>query len=116
MMVQCEIRDIETGASGPDYLDWKEQNRVFSDLVAIDMNGKFNLTGAGEPIAIKGWRVTTGFYDLLGAQPSVGRSFLPEESVAGNNRVVVLSHQLWEDQFNADPEFIGEQIILDGEP
>jgi len=116
MVVQCEIRDLESNASGPDYLDWKEQNKVFSDLVAIDMDSKFNLTGAGEPIAIKGWRVTTGLYDLLGAQPSVGRSFLPEESVAGNNRVVVLSHQLWEDQFSADPEFIGEQIVLDGEP
>jgi len=115
MVVQCEIRDIETNASGPDYLDWKEQNEVFSDLVAIDMDGKFNLTGAGEPIVIKGWRVTTNFHDLLGAQPSVGRSFLPEESVAGDNRVVILSHQLWENHFNADAECIGEQIILDGE-
>jgi len=116
MAIQCDIRDIETGASGPDYLDWKQQNEVFSELVAIDMDGTFNLTGAGDPVAIKGWRVTTGFYDLLGAPPSVGRSFLPEEAVTGNNRVVILSHQLWEDQFNADPELIGEQITLDGEP
>jgi putative ABC transport system permease protein len=115
MAIQCEIQDIKTGASGPDYLDWKEQNKVFSDLVAIDMDGKFNLTGAGEPISIKGWRVTTNFYDSLGAKPSIGRGFLPEESIAGNNQVVILSHQLWENQFNADPEFIGEQIILDGE-
>jgi len=115
MAIQCEIRDIEAGASGPDYLDWKEQNEVFSDLIAIDMNGKFNLTGAGEPVSIKGWRVTTNFYDSLGAKPSIGRGFLPEESITGNNQVVILSHQLWENQFNADPEFIGEQIILDGE-
>ena len=67
MVVQCEIRDLETNASGPDYLDWKEQNQVFSDLIAIDVDRKFNLTGAGEPIAIKGWRVTTNFCDLLGA-------------------------------------------------
>ena len=87
MAIQCEIRDLETNASGPDYLDWKAQNEVFSDLVAIDMDSKFNLTGAGEPIAIKGWRVTTGFYDLLGAQPSMGRGFLPEESVAGGGSV-----------------------------
>lgn len=115
MMVQCRIGDIETASSGPDYLDWKEQNQVFSDLVAIERDGKFNLTGAGDPIAIKGWRVTTNFYDVLGAQPSVGRSFLPEESVAGDNRVVILSHQLWEDRFNADPELIGKPIMLNGE-
>ena len=115
VVVQCEIRNIETSASGPDYLDWKKQNDVFSDLAAIDMDRKFNLTGAGEPIAIEGWQVTTNFYDLLGIQPSVGRSFLPEESIAGNNRVVILSHQLWETHFSADPECIGEQIVLDGE-
>jgi len=115
MLLRCHIRGLDTGASGPDYLDWKEQNEVFSDLVAIDGDSKFNLTGAGEPIAIRGWRVTTNFYDLLGAKPSVGRGFLPEESIAGNNRVVILSQQLWENQFNADPGFIGEQIILDGE-
>jgi len=116
MVVQCEIRDLETQASGPDYLDWKEQNGVFSDLVAVDTDRTFNLSGTGEPIAIQGWRVTTNFYDLLGAEPSLGRPFLPEESTAGNHRVVILSHQLWESQFNADPELIGEQIILDEEP
>ena len=116
MLVQSEIRDLETGVSGPDYLDWNEQNEVFSDLVAIEREGKFYLTGAGDPIAIKGWRVTTNFYDVMGAQPSMGRSFLPEESVAGDHRVVILSHQLWENQFNADPELIGQPIILNEEP
>jgi len=116
MMVQCEIRDLEYKASGPDYLDWKEQNGVFSDLVAIDPDRTFNLSGTGEPIAIKGWRVTTNLYDLLGAEPALGRPFLPEESTAGNHRVVILSHQLWESQFKADPELIGEQIILNEEP
>ena len=116
MLVRCEIRGLDTQASGPDYLDWRIQSETFSELAAIEMGAKINMTGIENPMTLKGWRITTNLYDLLGAKPSMGRGFLPEESIAGNNRVVILSHQLWEDQFNADPEFIGEQINLDGEP
>ena len=116
MLVRCDIRGLDTGASGPDYLDWGVQNKAFSELAAIDMDAKINMTGIENPKTLKAWRITTNLYDLLGVKPSMGRSFLPEESIVGNHRVVILSHQLWEDQFNADPGFIGEQISLDGEP
>jgi len=116
MLVRCDIRGLDTQASGPDYLDWKVQNKAFSELTAIEMEAKINLTGIENPKTLKGWRVTTDLYDLLDTKPSMGRGFLPEESIDGNNRVVILSHQFWEDQFNANPEFIGEQISLDGEP
>ena len=69
MLVRCDIRGLDTGASGPDYLDWKVQNEVFSELAAIERDAKINMTGIENPMTLKGWRVTTDFYDLLAAKP-----------------------------------------------
>ena len=39
----------------------------------------------------------------LRIQPARGRSFLPEETVAGRNRVALIAHGLWQRQFAGDP-------------
>ncbi|HEX8089541.1 MAG TPA: ABC transporter permease, partial [Blastocatellia bacterium] len=65
-------------ASYPDFADLKSQNQVFDDMAAFRSRG-YTLTGAGEPERIEGARVSASFFQLLGAEPYVGRAFLPEE-------------------------------------
>jgi putative ABC transport system permease protein len=59
-------------------------------------------------------RMTSGAFQALGTQPSLGRTFLPEDDAVGASPAVVLSHGLWENRFGQDPDILGRQIQLDG--
>jgi putative ABC transport system permease protein len=102
-------------ASGPNYIDWAERNQVMDGLCAAT-RGPLNLTGSGEPLALKGFRVTANFFDVMKPEMALGRGFRPDESQAGSFRVTVLSHDLWRDRFGSDPSIVGKTIALDGAP
>jgi putative ABC transport system permease protein len=60
--------------------------------------------------------VTVDFFALLGVRPAAGRAFLPQEDAPGGERVVILSHALWQQSFGGDPQMVGRQIKVDGQP
>jgi putative ABC transport system permease protein len=97
--------------SYPNLLDWREQNRVFTEIAATRFVS-YNLTGVDEPERLQGRDVTANFFDVLGVKPALGRSFLPEEDHANSNRVVILSHGLWQRRFGSDPKILGKQLTL----
>jgi predicted permease len=103
----------EFSVSPGNFLDWKSQNTVFERLVAFN-GSSFNLIGTGDPEQLRGQRVTEGFLAMLGAQPELGRDFLPEEDQPGRNNVVILSHGLWQRRFGGDPKIINQPITLSG--
>ena len=88
--------------------------KSFEDVAAYSAWG-FSLTGAGEPEQLKGARVTTNLFRLLGIRPALGRGFIPEEGTPGRGRVAVLGHGLWHRRFAADPQIAGKAITLNGE-
>jgi putative ABC transport system permease protein len=104
----------QNSASAPDFMDWREQNTAFASLSAWTTHD-FNLTGKERPERILGARVSANFFQTLGAQPVIGRTFRTEEEQGGGNRVAILNYGLWHDRFNANPQEIGEKITLDGE-
>ncbi|MGH9938261.1 MAG: ABC transporter permease, partial [Blastocatellia bacterium] len=64
-----------------------------------------------------GETVSGNYFDVLGAPPTLGRGFRPEEDRAPNTHpVVVLSHGLWRRRFNADPAIVGRSVYLNGHP
>jgi putative ABC transport system permease protein len=97
-----------------NYYAWREQSQVFENLAAWQILLE-NLTDVGEPEQISGQSVSASFFPLLGVEPALGRSFLPEEDRRGNHHVVMLSHSLWERRFGGDPKIIGRKIILGNE-
>ncbi|MCI0487985.1 MAG: ABC transporter permease [Blastocatellia bacterium] len=101
-------------SSAADFADWREQNQSFEGLAALSGTMR-NLTGAGEPLRVSSYRVSSNFFSILGASPALGRTFLPEEEQPGNNHVAVLSYALWQRQFGGDPNIIGQPIKLDRE-
>ena len=101
----------EREASFPDYLDWKEQNRVF-DGVAGYTRREFTLTGNDAPDRITGAAVTDNFFQVLGVDASRGRRFEAGEERTGAERVVILGNNLWKRRFNSDPSVIGRSLKL----
>ena len=100
--------------SVPTLEDWKTQNTVFAGISAYWFTS-FNLQGSDTPQRIPGLNVSANYFDVLGAKPALGRAFLPGEDVAGNERVVVLSNELWRRNFAANPNVINQTIPLNGQ-
>jgi putative ABC transport system permease protein len=97
-----------------DFLEYRRLNSVFQGMSALTP-ADFNLTGAGEPERVYGARVSANFFSLIGVQAHRGRTFLPEEDEPGRDRVVVISHRLWETRFGSDPNIERRAVDLDGE-
>ncbi len=95
------------------YLDVKTQNQVF-EATAVTIGASFNLTGQGGPEHVDGARVSSSFFPLFAAQPSLGRVLLPEEDEPGKAAVVILGHGFWQRRFGSDPGVIGKTLILSG--
>src|SRR5438105_6826791 len=97
----------DVGVAAGEYLDYRDQNRSFVQTAAYQNDG-FNLTGAGTPLRINATRATPSLFPLLGVRPILGRTFTEEESVAGADSVVVISHDLWQRQYAQSPGVLGQ--------
>ena len=98
--------------SYPNYEDYRDQNRIFSGLVA-QIFPAMSLSGGGEPERVVGAVVTGNYFDVLGVKAAVGRTFLPDEdAVEGKFPVVVLGYPLWQRRFGGDRALIGKVIVL----
>lgn len=95
--------------------NWKSRNRVFGDITAAVDLARVNLTGAGEPEELFAGEVTADFFQMIGVEPVLGRSFSPQEDKRGHDRVAILSHGLWRRRFASDTGVIGRSIVLNGE-
>ena len=64
-----------------------------------------------------GMAVTTGFFQMLGVNPPIGRAFTAEESeVPGRGNVVLLSHEFWQSEFASNPSVIGRTVRINTTP
>ncbi|HEY6307530.1 MAG TPA: ABC transporter permease [Candidatus Angelobacter sp.] len=102
-------------ASAPDYLDWKENNRVLESLSAWT-SSEFNLNHADAPQRVQGSRVSANLFHTLDVRPEVGRDFLESDAQPGAGKVVIVSHGLWRDRLHADPDLTTKTLTLEGEP
>jgi predicted permease len=96
-----------------NFADWRAQNQVFTDVVALRYSSA-SLTGDPSPEQALGGGVTPNFFDVLGVQPALGRRWTEEED-AKNSKVVVLSYTLWQRRYGSDPNIVGRGILMNGE-
>ncbi|MGH9936763.1 MAG: ABC transporter permease, partial [Blastocatellia bacterium] len=106
------IRDDIT--SYPNFQDWRDQNKTFQGMAGV-RSLNFNLTGVGEPEELRAADVSVNFFQLMGVSPARGRGFTAEEEQPGKNKIVVLSHGLWQRRFGGDPGILNKTISLNGE-
>jgi putative ABC transport system permease protein len=97
-----------------DYVDWRDQSKVFEHVAVYTNQSVSTLTDGNEALHVQGESVSADLFPLLGIQPALGRVFLPKEDEPGNH-VVILSHELWQRRFGADPNILGRTLTLDGQ-
>ncbi len=98
-----------------NFLEWERRTTSFSAMGLAEPFG-YDLTGQPPPVPLDAWRVTEGFFDALGVEPVVGRTFLAEEYVPDAPPVVLLSHEVWQQRYGSDPDIVGRRIEIDFTP
>jgi putative ABC transport system permease protein len=101
--------------SEPNFLQYQEQNHVFEQIATFNSAG-LTLTDGANPERVRGARVSANFFNLLGVQPAVGHTFLPEDGQPGHNEVAVISHDFWQRRFGSDQNIVGRKILIEAKP
>jgi len=102
--------------SYPMFKDFRDREGVFDgvlgwrpDVAALD-DGK-----GTEQVEVA--LVSAGYFDVLGAPPALGRTFVAEDETApGANPVIVLAHDFWRTRFGGDPNVAGRTLLINGSP
>ncbi|HEY5087410.1 MAG TPA: ABC transporter permease, partial [Gemmatimonadaceae bacterium] len=103
------------GPSRAVYEEVRAKARLYQDLAAFYYpEGGATLVSRGNPERIVVASGTSNLFPVLGVAPALGRNFAPSEERTGNDNVVMLSHDLWQQRFGGDPAIVGRAITLDG--
>lgn len=97
------------------FLEWRKRWSAAEQIALLD-DRTFNLTSGGEPEKVEAERISANLFPLLGVQPQLGRNFRDEEDAEGRDQVVLLSDSLWRRRFHADPNVLGQKIVLNDKP
>ena len=101
--------------SHPNGEDIQLRAQSFSG-VALEIFGTVSMTINGHPDAFNANLVSGNYFDVLGVQAALGRTFRPDEDrEAGAGPVIVLNHGFWERKFAANPNVIGQNVLLNGQ-
>jgi putative ABC transport system permease protein len=103
----------KTWLSGAEVRDYRRLSRTLTDVAAWSSD-QANLTGGGEPVRVGFAQLTPNTFRVLGAAPLAGRTFADGEDREGLDRVVVISHRLWQAYFGGAPDVVGRTLQLDG--
>jgi predicted permease len=107
-----QIAMTRVPVSGGNVNVWRERAESFESVAAFSQSSSV-ITTEAEPEQVQGARVSYNLLPMLGYQPLIGRGFLPEENKAGSDKVVILSHKLWQRLFAGDEAVLGRLITLD---
>lgn len=108
-----EMPNFKNGSiSYPNFSDWRRMNTTFASMAAYRSTG-FNLSGNGEPERLHGEMISAGFFEILGVNPVVGRTFTADEDRLGANPTAMITEGLWQRKFGGRKDIIGQRMVLD---
>src|ERR1700757_2542895 len=120
--MSIQIHDTErnepggrAGFSGPEFLDYVEQNHVFDRVIANDRQDVLYRNGEGTQL-LRGNCITTGTFEFLGMSALLGRVAQPADYEPGAAPVFVLRYKTWIKEFGADPNILNKTFILNDTP
>ena len=101
--------------SYPSFVELAARDRMLSGLAAI-ANERFNATDGDRPEQLPGARVSASFFDVLGVNPALGRTFTAAEDKAGAPAVAIIGRRYWTRRFGGNPGAVGATLTLNGAP
>jgi MacB-like periplasmic core domain len=115
------------GVSGPQFTAWRAEIHSFDVICGYGDPVGRNFSAGASTGRAKVMPITSGFFETLQIRPALGRAFTPQDEIgasgdaaptelisAPQQRIVILSYNLWQDSFHSDPVAIGQTVILDG--
>jgi predicted permease len=108
--------DIHNYFSYPMYKDLRDQNQVFSGILAADKT-QVGISWHNQAENQEAEMVSGNYFQLLGLKPVLGRLLTPQDDTAKNaNPVLVLSHSYWKTRFAASRDVVGQTVLVNGHP
>jgi putative ABC transport system permease protein len=92
-----------------DFFTWQDQATAFEGVAAASPWSLILVTGTGTEQLIAS-RITANLFDVLKVRPALGGGFTAANEKAGDDQVVILSHDLWMRRFGGDPSVIGRRV------
>ncbi len=108
------LSDGRSPVSPANFLDFRANSQSFVQMAAAEAWGGA-LTGNDTPEQLSGLRMGEGLFDMLGVPALMGRTLQAEDFQPGKDRVLVLSHKLWQRVFGGAAGIVGKQVRLSGE-
>src|SRR3984885_5888670 len=99
-----------------DFRDFRTRSKSFDSLAAFTRGDRQLSGNSGEAEHLNGFRVTSGYFRVLGLHPQLGHEFDEKAEIPGNELQVILSDRLWRTQFGAATDILGRKITLDSQP
>ncbi len=116
-IVALETRSANGGtqfASWPEYVDWRKMARSFQTFAGFVPAGTVGMESNAGPVVLREIQGTDNFFEVFGVNPVLGRTFVAREDEDGRNDVVVLSYEVWKQDFGGLDSVIGKRVKMDG--
>jgi putative ABC transport system permease protein len=97
-----------------DIGEWRREAGTF-DQIAVIRTRNADLSEDGDPERAAGVDVTANFFAVIGVRPQLGREFSVDEEQPGQDRVAIISHDLWQRRFGGEANIIGRLITVNRE-
>src|SRR5215204_1876255 len=97
--------------SRANFRAWRDQSTSY-EYIAAFTDQRVNLTGDGEPEELSMQFATPDFFKVVGVDPLLGRTLLPEDAEPGKPPVAVLSYGLWQRRFGGQTALLGQTMTL----
>ncbi len=104
----------QTAMSYADLLDYREQADSFEFLGAVNWATVNLATDEAPPERYQGAGVTADILASLGVPPMLGRVFVEGEDGVDSSPLMVLSHHVWEQRFDSNPDIVGQTVRANG--
>jgi predicted permease len=102
--------------SNAELVFMQRESKALAEVAAFSPGWGIAMTGAGEPLQLKGARVSTNYFRTLGVGPLAGSTFPSDASQPGHWDVALISAALWRNHFASDPGVVGRVVDMDGQP
>ena len=93
---------------------WVARTHSFDQMAGAEQM-LLSILPSGEQDTVSHGVITANFLDLLGARPSLGRMFRPEEEQRGANHVAMISHHWWQAAYAGRSDVLGKTLEYEGE-